>query len=180
MPIDVRSEVFLCFQKERCTCVSQIDLSLLLSLSHNVSPSSLSDFERADQPEWKISLNKNLFGKFISWDQPEEKVDGLNTTDDRESSQEPHGASNKAYLGLKLDLLVSLNVVKCCCVKVDMHQMKLCLQFFSWCLKFQIEMIIEQDLPNMVVLDSELNLICRTWFLLNSLYSKMSFWRSLS
>ena len=58
--------------------------------------------------------------------------------------------------------------------------MKLCLQFFSWCLKFQIEMIIEQDLPNMVVLDSELNLICRTWFLLNSLYSKMSFWRSLS
>ena len=32
----------------------------------------------------------------------------------------------------------------------------------------------------MVVLASELNLICRTWLLLNSLYSNMSLWRSLS
>ena len=32
----------------------------------------------------------------------------------------------------------------------------------------------------MVALASESNLICRTWLLLNSLYSKMSFWRSLS
>ena len=141
MPIDVKSEVFLCFQKERCTCVSQIDLSLLLSLMHNVSPSSLSDFERADQPEWKISLNRYWFGKFISWDQPEEKVDGLNTTDDRESSQEPHGSSNETQLGLKLDLLVSFNLVECCRVKVDMHQMKGWLYFFSWCFKFDIQMM---------------------------------------
>ena len=50
---------------------------------------------------------------------PEEKEDDLNPTDDGESSEESHGASNQTQLGLHLDLLVSLNVVKGCRVKVD-------------------------------------------------------------
>ena len=54
-------------------------------------------------------------------ERPEEKEDDLNTTDDGESSEEPHGASNETQLGLGLDLLVSLNVVKGCRVKVDLR-----------------------------------------------------------
>ena len=56
--------------------------------------------------------------------QPEEKVDGLDATDDGEPGQEPHGASNKTQLGLKLDLLVSADVVEGRRVKVDLHQLK--------------------------------------------------------
>ena len=62
---------------------------------------------------------------------PEEEEDDLNSTDNGEPSQEPHGASNETQLSLKLDLLVSFNVVECCRVKVDMHQMKGWLYFFS-------------------------------------------------
>ena len=57
-------------------------------------------------------------------EKPEEKEDDLDATDDREPSEEPHGASNETQLGLRLDLLVSLNVVKGCRVKIDLHQMK--------------------------------------------------------
>ena len=51
---------------------------------------------------------------------PEEKEDDLNPTDDGEASEESHGASNKTQLGLRLDLLVSLDVVKGGRVKVDL------------------------------------------------------------
>ena len=54
----------------------------------------------------------------------EEKEDDLNPTDDGEASEEPHGASNETQLGLRLDLLVSLDVVKGGRVKVDLYQMK--------------------------------------------------------
>ena len=73
-----------------------------------------------------LNTRKNIKGLAISkWSsQPKEKVDGLNATDDGEPSEEPHGASNETQLGLKLDLLVSLDVVKSCRVKVDLHQLK--------------------------------------------------------
>ena len=55
---------------------------------------------------------------------PEEKEDDLNSADDGKSSEKSHGASNKTQLGLHLDLLVSLDVVKGGRVKVDLHQLK--------------------------------------------------------
>ena len=58
-------------------------------------------------------------------DQPEEKEDDLDPADDGEPSEEPHGASYEAQLGLSLDLLVSLDVVKGGGLKVDLHQVKL-------------------------------------------------------
>jgi len=57
-------------------------------------------------------------------DQPEEKEDDLDATDDGEPSEEPHGASDETQLGLRLDLLVSLDVVEGRRVKVDLHQLK--------------------------------------------------------
>ena len=55
---------------------------------------------------------------------PDEKEDYLNPADDGEASEESHGASNETQLGLRLDLLVSLNVVKGGRVKVDLHQLE--------------------------------------------------------
>ena len=55
--------------------------------------------------------------------QPEEKEDDLNPTDDGEASEESHGASNETQLGLRLDLLVSLDVVEGGCVEVDLNQL---------------------------------------------------------
>ena len=56
--------------------------------------------------------------------QPEEEEDDLNPTDDGEASEEPHGASNETQLGLRLDLLVSLDVIKGGRVKVDLYQLE--------------------------------------------------------
>ena len=60
----------------------------------------------------------------IEQDKPEKKEDDLNPTDDGEACEESHGASNETQLGLHLDLLVSLDVVKGGRVKVDLHQLK--------------------------------------------------------
>ena len=49
------------------------------------------------------------------------KVDNLHSTDYGEASEESHGASNKTQLGLRLNLLVSLDVVKGRCAEVDLH-----------------------------------------------------------
>ena len=57
-------------------------------------------------------------------ERPEEKEDDLNTTDDGEPSEEPHGASDETQLGLRLDLLVSLDVVEGRRVKVDVDQVQ--------------------------------------------------------
>ena len=57
-------------------------------------------------------------------ERPEEKEDDLNTTDDGEPSEEPHGASDETQLGLHLDLLVSLDVVEGRRVKVDVDQVQ--------------------------------------------------------
>ena len=56
--------------------------------------------------------------------QPKEKEDDLDATDDGEPSEEAHGASNETQLGLRLDLLLFLNVVKGRRVKVNLHQLK--------------------------------------------------------
>ena len=56
--------------------------------------------------------------------QPKEKEDDLDAADDGEPSEESHGASDEAQLGLRLDLLVLLDVVEGCRVKVDLHQLK--------------------------------------------------------
>ena len=52
---------------------------------------------------------------------PQEKEHDLHSTDDGESSEESHGASNETQLGLRLDLSVSLDVVKGGRGKVDIH-----------------------------------------------------------
>ena len=57
----------------------------------------------------------------IDFDKPEDKEYYLDATDDGEASEEPHGASNETQLGLRLDLLVSLDVVEGGRVKVDLH-----------------------------------------------------------
>ena len=54
---------------------------------------------------------------------PHEKEDNLNPTDDGEASEESHGASNETQLGLRLDLLVSLDVVEGGRVEVDLNQL---------------------------------------------------------
>ena len=56
--------------------------------------------------------------------QPEEKEDDLDAADDGEPGEKPHGASDEAQLGLHLDLLVSLDLVKGGRVKVDLHQLE--------------------------------------------------------
>ena len=56
--------------------------------------------------------------------QPEDKEDDLDATDDGEPSEETHGASNETQLGLRLNLLVSLDVVEGRRVKVDLNQLK--------------------------------------------------------
>ena len=55
---------------------------------------------------------------------PEEKKDNLNPTDDGEPSEESHGASNKTQLGFRLDLLVSLDVVKGGRVKTNCNKLE--------------------------------------------------------
>ena len=44
--------------------------------------------------------------------------------DDGEASEESYGASNETQLGLRLDLLVSLDVVECGRVKANCHKLK--------------------------------------------------------
>ena len=63
---------------------------------------------------------------------PGEEKNYLNPTDDGEASEESHGASNETQLGLRLDLLVSLDVVKGGCVKADFHKLKSWLKLSPW------------------------------------------------
>ena len=60
----------------------------------------------------------------------DEEVDYLDPTDDRESREKSHGAPNEAELGLKLDPLVSLDLVKGGRVKVDLNHL--------WCWVFKL------------------------------------------
>ena len=70
---------------------------------------------------WRDNITPKNFDRT---DQLEKKEDDLDTTDDGEPREEPHGASNETQLGLRLDLLVSLDVVEGRRVKVDLHKLK--------------------------------------------------------
>ena len=60
----------------------------------------------------------------IHYWRPDQKEDDFNPTHDRKASEESHGASNETQLGLCLDLLVSLDVVKGGRVKEDLNHLK--------------------------------------------------------
>ena len=60
----------------------------------------------------------------LDFNEPEEKEDDLDATDDGETSEETHGASNETQLGLRLDLLVSLDVVEGGRAKEDLDKVK--------------------------------------------------------
>ena len=89
----------------------------------------------------KVSSEKISLTNIDSWiksiqilqkKQPQEKENYLNPTDDGKSSKESHGASNETQLGLRLDLLVSLDVVEGGRVKVDLNQLKSWLKLSPW------------------------------------------------
>ena len=84
---------------------------------------------------WNLSLVGRILKELSSlkrdtrfwyqWkDWPEEKEDDFDPADDGEPTEETHGASDETQLGLRLDLLVSLDVVEGRRVKVDLHQLK--------------------------------------------------------
>ena len=52
------------------------------------------------------------------------KENNLDATDYREPGEKAHGSSDQTQLGVKLDLLVALDLVKGCRGKVDLHQVK--------------------------------------------------------
>ena len=89
----------------------------------------------------KVSSEKISLTNIDSWiksiqilqkKQPQEKENYLNPTDDGKASEESHGASNETQLGLRLDLLVSLDVVEGGRVKVDLNQLKSWLKLSPW------------------------------------------------
>ena len=83
---------------------------------------SYNDPKRADPPvEYFVRYSGK---KYLKSDQPKEKEDDLNPADDRESREKSHGAPNEAELGLKLDPLVSLDLVKGGRVKVDLDHLQ--------------------------------------------------------
>ena len=57
-------------------------------------------------------------------EEPENEIYDLDSTEDGESSEEAHGASDQAKLGLQRDLLVLLNLVVCGRVKVDLDHVQ--------------------------------------------------------
>ena len=58
---------------------------------------------------------------YDKWYKLEEKEGDLHSADDGEASEESHGASNEAQLYLRLDLLVSFDLVKGGRVKIDLY-----------------------------------------------------------
>ena len=59
----------------------------------------------------------------------DQKEDDLDATYNGKPREKSHGASDEAQLGLRFDLLVSLNVVKGGCVKVDSDKVEV---RFNW------------------------------------------------
>ena len=72
-------------------------------------------------PCWQ---NNIILGNSERPDEFDQKEDNLDATDDGESSEEPHGASDQAKLGLQSDLLVLLNLVVGGRVKVDLDHVQ--------------------------------------------------------
>ena len=81
----------------------------------------------------KISQRLAAFGSSLSFPflHPEEKqepakvVKYLHSTEDGESREETHGASNKAKLTFKGDFLVTFNLVVRCRVKVNQNVLEI-------------------------------------------------------
>ena len=48
----------------------------------------------------------------------------LNSTEDGEACEKPHGSSDETELGFFLHLPVSVDLVKCGCVEEDLDQLK--------------------------------------------------------
>ena len=70
-------------------------------------------------------VSKTILGRLCDLERYkdlEQEEDDLDTTDDGESCEKSHGASNQTYLGIKLDLLVFLYLVKGCRVKIDLDK----------------------------------------------------------
>ena len=86
-----------------------------LAVIFQLQPQQTSYPPWANQPENRIAYIFNVCN------QPEEKEDDLDPTDDGEAGEESHGASNKTQLCLRLDLFISLDVVKGGRVKVDLY-----------------------------------------------------------
>ena len=53
-----------------------------------------------------------------------DKVNDLNAAENGEASEEPHGAADEAELGLHSHFHISLNLVICGHVKVDLDQLQ--------------------------------------------------------
>ena len=53
-----------------------------------------------------------MFKRYTFHDQVNEKEENLNGTNNWESSEQSHGSTNEAQLGLKLELLVPQNLKK--------------------------------------------------------------------
>ena len=107
-------------------CVfNRVFLKLSFYFSHNPS-----ELEGAHQPKntqfdrYKKNLSEDYEVHVLAWLKPEKKEDDLHSTDDGEASEESHGAPNETQLGHRLDLLVSLDVVKGGGVEVDLHQLE--------------------------------------------------------
>ena len=54
----------------------------------------------------------------------QKKENNLDATYYRESGEKAHGSSDETQLGVKLDLLVALDLVKGCRGKVDLDELK--------------------------------------------------------
>ena len=76
---------------------------------------------------FKLSLNRGHNLIFVGpqrCKKIDQKKKKLHSTDDRESSEKSHCATNKTELSFKLDLRVSFDLVKRCRVKVDLDKVE--------------------------------------------------------
>lgn len=56
-------------------------------------------------------------------EEPSKVVDDLHPTEDGEAGEESHGAADQTQLGVECHLHISLYLVICCCVKVDLDDL---------------------------------------------------------
>ena len=74
-----------------------------------------------------LMVPKPILGRFCDLkrrNESEEEKDDLDAAHDREACKESHGASDETDLGVKLDLLVFLDIIEGCRVKVDLDELK--------------------------------------------------------
>ena len=107
---------------EKKTLKTEVESVLVVPSPANTPPNlpggekPESEDDRRLVKRWKVVLN--------GVKEPENEIYDLDSTEDGESSEEPHGASDQAELGLQSDLLVLLNLVVGGRVKVDLDQVQ--------------------------------------------------------